>query len=172
MKHRTPFTLLELLAVIAIITVLAGLVIGGVSASMRKASEAKTRSRMQQLTLALDLYQRDWGYFPVSASIPLATRTGSDAGIIDFRFDETFLQSPDGRLYLSEYPSDADATDNNTFRDGFEQYFLYKCPGTMNPQSYDLWSMGSDGRHGPSAATTPNSAFVRTDCDDITNWKK
>jgi type II secretory pathway pseudopilin PulG len=170
-RHH-PFTLIELLASIAIITLLAGLIIGGVSAGMRKASESRTRSRMQQIVLALEQYRQDWGYYPVSSGIPLDVRLSPQNGIIDFRFDHTFLQSPSGKLYIPGYPTDTDGADNNDFRDGFEQYFLYRCPGIMNPESYDLWSMGADGRHGPGAATTPTSAQVRTDCDDITNWKR
>ena len=36
--------------------------------------------------------------------------------------------------------------------------YLYRCPGTHNPHSYDLWSRGPDRVDGTG--------------DDITNWQR
>lgn len=40
--------------------------------------------------------------------------------------------------------------------DAWQRDFRYVCPGEHNPDSYDLWSMGEDGKDGTK--------------DDITNW--
>jgi type II secretion system protein G len=42
-------------------------------------------------------------------------------------------------------------------RDPWDECFRYRCPGTHNPQSFDLWSAGPDGIDGTS--------------DDVGNWK-
>src|ERR1043165_6366561 len=60
------FTLVELLAVMAIILLLAGMIIGIGSYMSRKSLESKARSQLHQLNLALELYKNDWGAFPVT----------------------------------------------------------------------------------------------------------
>jgi len=185
------FTLLELLAVIGIITVLAAIIIGGVSAGMRKASEAKTRSRMHQLEVALEQYRRDWGYYPVSANTTSAWKhdpadltndptkvvhiSPTDSAIIWIRWDDAFLRSPSNILYVEGYPVDTGTTDDNIFNDGFDNPFYYRCPGTRNPQSYDLWSAGANGLFGTAKTTDPAESLKLTDTtdnDDITNWRR
>ena len=173
--HR--FTLLELLAVIGIIALLAAIMIGGVSAGMRKASEAKTRSRMHQLEVAFEQYRRDWGYYPVSAGTPCSQIAApcTDPAIAVVRWDHTHFCSPAGNVYVEGYPTDTDGIDNNAFNDGFGNPFYYRCPGYMNTQSYDLWSAGADGLFGgpaPAPNTDPANAFIATENDDITNWKR
>ncbi|MFW5894236.1 MAG: prepilin-type N-terminal cleavage/methylation domain-containing protein, partial [Verrucomicrobiota bacterium] len=42
-RRQTSFTLIEILAVIAIVVIVAGIVIGGAGAAQRKAAEAKAR---------------------------------------------------------------------------------------------------------------------------------
>ena len=54
--------------------------------------------------------------------------------------------------------------------DPFEGAYFYQCPGVMNTGSYDLWSMGPDGKHG-DGGTTVSNAQNRDENDDITNWK-
>jgi hypothetical protein len=48
--------------------------------------------------------------------------------------------------------------DGDFIMDAFGNAFWYVCPGTHNPQKYDLWSLGPDGTDGT--------------VDDICNWKK
>ncbi|HEX3044114.1 MAG TPA: type II secretion system major pseudopilin GspG [Bacillota bacterium] len=45
------------------------------------------------------------------------------------------------------------------FADGWGRELNYQCPGTHNPDSYDLWSNGADGKEG---GTGKNA--------DIGNW--
>ena len=43
-------------------------------------------------------------------------------------------------------------------RDPWGRKYQYVCPGTQNPNSYDLWSSGPDGKDGGG--------------DDIANWEE
>lgn len=162
------FTLIELLAVIAIITLLVGLIVGGVSVGMRKASEAKTRGRMHQLELALDQYRRDWGYAPVSegtACSQYKVLPGDATNTISVvRWNAAFLRTPAGKQYLEEYPVAAapDTTTLATFNDGFDSPFYYRCPGIVNIESYDLWSSGADGLFGGNSALASYAS-----CEDV-----
>ena len=46
----------------------------------------------------------------------------------------------------------------NDLRDAWGQPLRYRWPGTHNPQSYDLWTLGPDGETGTR--------------DDLTNWER
>ena len=123
-----PFTLIELLATIMIITVLLGLVIGGAQLAGRKSEEAKIKARMERLELALEEYKDDWGYYPVYNG--------------QLNFD---LQSPSGTYYLEDYTDEENAYGQSGT--GTEP-FRYTYPGTHNPASYDLRALGADVQAG------------------------
>ena len=64
------FTLLELLVVMAIVAVLAGLLLPAVSVARRRAQRAACISNLRQCAIALNLYLQDFGdYFPQSLSM-------------------------------------------------------------------------------------------------------
>jgi prepilin-type N-terminal cleavage/methylation domain-containing protein/prepilin-type processing-associated H-X9-DG protein len=59
------FTLIEVLVVIGIVSVLAGLLMGGVTRSRRTAWDVACRNNLRQLGIAVDLYANNYeGYFP------------------------------------------------------------------------------------------------------------
>lgn len=59
------FTLLELLAVIAIIGILAALIFPGIGAARRTANKAKTRVQFSQWAAAIEGFRGEYGYYPV-----------------------------------------------------------------------------------------------------------
>lgn len=61
---RRAFTLLELLAVIAIIGILAGLIFPSVSAARKSASRAKTKVQFNQWAAAIEAFRSEYGYYP------------------------------------------------------------------------------------------------------------
>lgn len=128
MNQRT-FTLIELLAVMGIIVILAALVVGGAGLARRKAAEAKTVARMKKIELALEQYRSTMGYFP---------QDGSYSDLL-----KSIAKVPKAREMLDDWGG----TDYN---DGFHQPFRYICPGTHNKKQYDLWSIGPDGAPGTS----------------------
>ena len=149
MRHQT-FTLIELLSVIVIIAVLAGILLGGLNYATRRADEAKTIAIMEEFATALETFRQDHGYYPVV----------STAGNVDFSDSAWDLfvnagapSNPNrkGKPYLEGDVS-------GTLDDAFGNSFQYQCPGTHNEQKYDLWSLGPDG--------------VNDTDDDISNWKK
>jgi type II secretory pathway pseudopilin PulG len=193
--RRSCFTLLELLVVIAVITILVGIVIGGVGIANRKAAEAKTRALLTQLEIAFDQYKQQFGYFPqwsapttAAAWAPINQRfvrgTSTDMGL------ESAAPAPRGKYFLDVATLTFTGTDttsvntgtstyvgpDKTLVDAFDKPIYYRCPGFQNQESYDLWSAGADGKYGTSAAT-PSTATDATNAatdasDDITNWKR
>ena len=64
------FTLVELLVVMGIVAVLAGLLLPAVSVARRRAQRAACISNLRQCGIALNLYLQDFGdYFPQSLSM-------------------------------------------------------------------------------------------------------
>lgn len=68
------FTLVELLAVVAIISVLAGILVPTIGAARASAEKARTRVRFTQWTAAMEQFRHEYGYYPaVGAEGKLAT---------------------------------------------------------------------------------------------------
>lgn len=61
MRTRSAFTLVELLVVIGIITLLAGIILAVLPAARQRSYEARCMSNLHQLGLAFAAYQQDWG---------------------------------------------------------------------------------------------------------------
>jgi prepilin-type N-terminal cleavage/methylation domain-containing protein len=65
---KRGFTLIELLVVIAIIGILSSVVLASLNSARGKANDAKIRSDMHQLSVALQLYYDKHGSFPTNPS--------------------------------------------------------------------------------------------------------
>jgi general secretion pathway protein G len=125
---RAGFSLLELLLVLVILAILAGIVgsrfVGQSQAARIKAAKAQ----LEHLTLALNRFEIDLGRFP----------TGSE-----------------GLRVLIEKPSDAGKAWQGPYLDGnalpVDQWntpWNYRQPGQKRPEGFDLWSNGPDGHEG------------------------
>jgi general secretion pathway protein G len=96
-------------------------------------------------------------------------RNGAIAsGLKRYRFHlDRYPDSDEGLKAMYEIPSSVDEdsgrwkgpymeTPLEELRDPYGNEFRYRSPGEFNEDSYDLWSMGPDGRDGTE--------------DDIKNW--
>ena len=141
---RSGFTLIELLVVIAIIAVLAGVVAPEV---LRNAGDAKgqaARSQVEMFGLALDAYRLDNDEYPTTEQGLAALRTmpvigGRNGG------PPTRWRGP----YLRRVVPD----------DPWGKPYVYAAPGRANPGSYDLYTLGRDGRIGGDGEDA-----------DVTSW--
>ena len=177
LQQRKFFTLIELLSVIGIIAIVASILLGGMSYAGRRADQAKTLSLMTQLEMALDAFKQDRGYFPVTNDpddlavyfvirsddssdclfLQLSATAGTD-NINQFLFVNSNTHSSTNSTNRPYLELGVVTTTATPYVDAFGNAFQYKCPGTNNASSYDLWSKGSDG--------------VSDNDDDICNWKR
>ena len=63
-RRETAFTLLELLVVMSIIGILAGMVVGLAPAAATKMKEARVRAELQQLVTLIEAYKSRFGVYP------------------------------------------------------------------------------------------------------------
>jgi general secretion pathway protein G len=146
-RHRVRFkvrgfTLLEVLMVVVIIGLLAAFVVPNFFGAGEKAKKDLTKALIESgLNGALDLYRAHMGTYPESDS----------GGLM------LLLEKPDDEEAAAKWhgPYIKKAQD---LKDAWGTDLIYKCPGEINENGYDLSSAGPDKQEG-------------TD-DDITNWEK
>jgi general secretion pathway protein G len=116
------FTLVELLVVLAILGLLAGLVGPQVMKFLGSSKTKTTRLQIEDLSATLDLYNLEIGGYP-SALNALVQNPGNTPN-----WNGPYLKK-------AEVPKDAWGRD-----------YLYRYPGQHG--TFDLWSLGADGQEG------------------------
>ena len=137
---RRGFTLIELLVVIAIIATLAAVVAPAIFRNVGDAKTTSARSQVDLLALALNSYRLDNDVFPTIEQGLEALRTLPNGGEPPRNW-----RGP----YLSKLvPSDP-----------WGRPYVYIAPGKENPASFDLYTLGRDGKVGGEGEDA-----------DITSW--
>jgi general secretion pathway protein G len=132
-QRRRGFTLIELLLVLVILGVLAGIVVPRFGGQTKRARETAATTQLSSFKTALDAYEVDMGSYP----------KGKD-GLKELVTAPRNAKNWRGP-YIETIPKDPWGND-----------YIYECPGKHNQNSFDLMSMGEDGRVGGE--------------DDIVNW--
>jgi general secretion pathway protein G len=127
--RRAGFTLIEILVVITVIAILASLVAPMVFRNVGDAKASATRSQIEIFGLALDTYRLDNDYYPSTAQ-----------GLESLR--KVPAGEPDARNWRGPYLKKA------VPQDPYGRPYIYKSPGEVNRDSYDLLSLGRDGQAG------------------------
>jgi general secretion pathway protein G len=123
------FTLIELLVVIAIIATLAAVVAPSLFGNVGEARRSTAKSQIEILALALDAYKLDNEDFPT-------TQQGLDA-LRAIPFGSTTPVNWKGPYLRQNVPLDP-----------WRRPYVYLSPGIANPTSYDLYTLGKDGKIG------------------------
>ena len=105
---KKGFTLIELLVVIAIIGILASIVLVSLNNARQSARDTKRLSDMRSVSLALELYYADKGYYP----LPTAASTWENfSANLDLALGEEFDEPSTGVNYQYAADSITDAQD-------------------------------------------------------------
>lgn len=191
---KAAFTLIELMAVITIIFVLAGVVLGGMSYARSKQNDSKAKVQIALLSKALEEYKLDMGQYPPSE--------GNSEGTDQTRFIYTALfyegyqalqnagsgdQNAASKIYLPDLdPTTSkqgwvkvDTKHKSTeppqramIYDPWGNEYHYRTAknaagginGTTQNPDFDLWSTGKDGKTNTSAPKD------QVNLDDIKNF--
>lgn len=170
------FTMIEVLAVIAIILILVGLSFGAYNAVQKSRANARTESNLSTLNVALQAFKTKYGYYPqtedkyvavvVSKGLPTTGKkqVSSTSKYISSSTDHLVFGADFIKFLSSEILKSAvaDGEINNTevliIPDGYKDpvannptniskalpLIYYRCPGSVNKDSYDLFSAGPD----------------------------
>lgn len=130
---RRGFTLIELLVVIAVVATLAAVVAPSVFRNVGDAKTAAARSQIEAFTLALTQYRVDNDDFPSTEQGLDALRVPSTNATLDGRIAANW-RGP----YLSRVVP----------MDPWGRPYVYRSPGVVNADTYDLYTLGRDGRPG------------------------
>ena len=138
--RRRAFTLIEMLVVIAIIGTLASIVAPAIFRNVADAKSSSAKSQVDMLALALNSYRLDNDAFPSREQGLEALRSMPSVGDPPRNWRGPYLSKivpldPWGRPYV------------------------YLAPGRENPSSFDLYTLGRDGRVGGEGEDA-----------DITSW--
>jgi general secretion pathway protein G len=139
-RGRGGFTLIEILVVLAIIATLAALVGPSVFRNVGDSRTQAARSQLELFALALEQYRLDNHVYPATEQGLAALRTMPTTGEPPRNWRGPYLRRvvPD---------------------DPWGRAYLYEAPGRENPETYDLSSLGRDGRRGGEGEDA-----------DVTSW--
>jgi len=146
------FTLIELMVVVAVIGIIAGIVAAAAGGVQKKAARDQARAEIKSIMVALERYKADRMAYPV------ATNPSSSALFTNLTNYMTFKTTQ--------------AT-NNQILDPYGYPYWYRSPAaastTMLSDSCEVWSVGANGRSG-FTNNTPNLTDSNN-VDDITSWQ-
>lgn len=136
-KSLRAFTLIELLTVIAIIGILAGIIIPTTGAVRSAAKKAQTKSQFSQWTNAFTLYKQEYGYYPSIGT------DGTDNLISTAADTEEFVITFTGKNIngsaLGTSASDIAKLNGNKRRLSFYTFSESELPTTANPLLMDAF---------------------------------
>lgn len=183
---KPAFTLIELMAVITIIVILAGLVVAGMGFVTERQAKEKARVQIALISKALEDYKLDNGNYPASPNS--ADGIGQSAVLFNalyFAPLEAIKAGGGEKIYLADFDpvtskqgwTTGTASALTKLVDPWGNEYRYRSAfsaasgssaaspnsNTQNPD-FDLWSAGKDGK------STPATASDKTNNDDIKNF--
>lgn len=139
-RFTSGFTLIELLVVLAIIAALAAVVGPSVLRNVSDARHTAAKSQIEIFALALEAYRIDNAAYPTT-----------EQGLEALRTPPAQMASPlawRGPYLRKSVPMDP-----------WGRPYLYVAPGSVNADSFDLYTLGRDGRNGGTGEDA-----------DVTSW--
>jgi prepilin-type N-terminal cleavage/methylation domain-containing protein len=176
-RHPAAFTLVELLAVITIIVILAGIVVGGLSHVRDKQAREKAKVQVSMLERAIDEYKLDMGAFPGTGMNFGGLANDEDGASSEVLYTALFYDGwqytdpatppTDWKKATSIYLAELDPRSsqvgwltpvgpddpppaNLKIKDPWGQDYRYRVGNIAQNPDFDLWSMGKDGKTDPA----------------------
>ena len=131
---RAGFTLVEILVVIAIISLLAGVVLLNIAPQIGMGSQAAAKAQIQVLSSAATTYRMAHGRYPTQPQ-----------GL------EALVQKPSQEPIPENYPDGGYLSGRVVPPDPWKRPYVYLIPGRQD-ENFEILSYGADGEPGGSGA--------------------
>jgi prepilin-type N-terminal cleavage/methylation domain-containing protein len=186
---RQGFTLVELMAVITIIVILAALVVSGMSFAIERQAKNKAQVQIELLSKAIQDYKFDMGRYPGVEDNSPVDGTNMTEELYEALFYEGFqaAESPGGntatgggatKIYLAELdpisskqgwtgPATTMPAKTKILDPWGREYRYRKGDSAQNPD-FDLWSTGKDGE--TNASDSAGALKDPKNRDDLKNF--
>lgn len=158
--RQAGFTLIEMLLVITIIVILAGLLLGGINMAIRRAEIQKAQTSAFQLATAFRLFQSEYGTWP-----PLVSNPGPVTNsVVDYLTKQDPTYNTRGIVFLEV---DQKSVKDGPYKDPWGTPYQVQCDtnytgslttqdGKTVPVGVVVWSTG------PKGSAAPASEWVKT----------
>lgn len=192
---RFRFTLVEVLAVVALVSLLAAIGFGAYSYAMNASRESNSKALFKRIEAGLESCRTKYGYYPASTSLDLIKfKLDSSNLISDVEFNatsesnKTTLSDEMRKEFLRVIEEESlkkGKTGDFFLEDSWGGKIYYRYPGQINKGGFDLIAPGADGGFGSGKAENPpeptegsltqeRDYYYSSDnekiCDDITNF--
>jgi prepilin-type N-terminal cleavage/methylation domain-containing protein len=171
LRNSSPaaFSLVELLFVLAIVSILAGLVVGTAKYASTKAATSRAQSEIAAIEMALEHYKNDNGAYPPSTATRNTPPPGYSGNTEIFNSGSLYTALAGGPKFYLNFRADQIRTNKllvtRYIVDPFGNPYNYYHPPPpatglvwSNQATFDLWSYGPDG--------------INDTADDIVNWRQ
>lgn len=137
------FSLIELMIVVVILGLLAGLLVPRIMDRPEEAKVTKARMDMRTIESALRFYRLDNGFYPTT-----------EQGL------ESLVRKPETSPVPEKWRSGGYLETSSIPRDPWGNYFIYRSPGDQG-RDYEIISLGADGKEGGTGFN-----------QDLKNWEE
>jgi type II secretion system protein G len=134
-RHSAGFSLIELMVVVTIIAILAGLVLSTVGYVNRKGAASRAQTEVTALAEAIENYKIDFGNYPASNS--LYAELTAQSGAVNT--NKVYFEPPAGMVSTN--------TASPQFLDPYGAAYNYSTSPTRNIGFFDLWCVPPDARN-------------------------
>jgi len=158
-REQSAFTLIELLAVITIIGILAGLTLGAAGAVRRHGASSTAKAEVAALQAACDRYFADNSTYPIGTNSPttVTAPAGATALFTNLLGSATLTAAPSTKRYFEPKPA-------MVYTNGSPNYFV-------DPWGY-AYGYNSDGTNAPLIWSTAGQTTASGTNRWITSWPK
>lgn len=144
--------MVELMIVVAVIGIIAGIVLAAAGGAQKKAARDQTRAEIKSITVALERFRADRMGYPISSNGSTTALFTNLTNYMTFRTNQI---------------------SGNQIIDPYGYPYWYRSPArattTMLDDSFEVWSLGANGKSGLTNQTP--SLTDSNNVDDITSWQ-
>jgi len=133
-SRNAGFTLVEMLVVLAIISLLAGVVVLNVAPQLLAGSQGKAKAQIQVFSTALNTYYAEQGRYPTQ-----------EQGL------EALVQKPVRGPIPARYPANGYLSTRELPMDPWGHPYIYLIPGRQG-EVFEILTYGADGEEGGTGA--------------------